>query len=63
MSFRSGSTVKHPAAMQEPQEARVGPVSQEGPPEEGLAAHAGILARRSHGQRSLAIGSARVRHG
>ena len=48
------------------QETQVQSLSQEDPLEKGMATHSSILARKSHGQRSLAghrsIGSQRVSH-
>ena len=44
MGFPSGSAVKNPPAMQEPQETEVQSLSQEDPLEEGMATHSSILA-------------------
>ena len=46
MGFPSGSAVKNPPAMQEPQETEVQSLSQEDPLEEGMATHSSILAWR-----------------
>ena len=65
-AFPSGSVVKNPPAMQEPQEIWVGSLGHEDPLEEGMATHSSILAWRipwteePGGQQSL--GSQRVRH-
>ena len=42
--FSSGSAVKNPPAMQEPQETRVRSLGQEDPLEEALATDSSILA-------------------
>ena len=52
----SGSAVKDSPVMQETQEARVQSLGQEDPQEQGMATHSSILARKSHGPRSL-VGS------
>ena len=44
--FPSGSAVKNPPAMQDPQEMQVQPLGQEDPLEEGMATHSSILAWR-----------------
>ena len=41
--FPSGSEVKNPPAMQEPQETQVGSLGWEDPLEEGMAKHSSIL--------------------
>ena len=41
--FPSGSAIKNPPAMQEPQELRVRSLGQEDPLEEGMATHCSIL--------------------
>ena len=55
----SGSAVKNSPVMQETQEAQVQSLGQKDPQEEGMTTpvtHSSILARKSHGQRSL-VGS------
>ena len=44
--FPSGSVVKNPPVMQEPQETWVRSLSQEDPLEEGIETHSSILAWR-----------------
>ena len=44
MGFPSGSVVKNPPAMQEPQEIWVGSLGHEDPLEEGMATQSSILA-------------------
>ena len=46
MGFPSGSAVKNPPAMQEPQETEVQSLSQEDPLEEGMATHSSMLSWR-----------------
>ena len=46
LGFPAGSVVKHPHAMQGPQEMQVQCLHQEDPLEEGMAAHSSILAWR-----------------
>ena len=46
MGFPSGSVVKNPLVMKEPQEAQVQPLGGEDPLEEGMATHSSILAWR-----------------
>ena len=64
--FPSGSVVKNLPAMQETQEMRVWSLSQEDPPEKGMATHSSILAweipctEEPDGLQSM--GSQRVRH-
>ena len=53
MGFPSGSVLKNPPAMQQPQETQVQSLGQEDPLEEGMATHSSILPEESHGQRSL----------
>ena len=43
MGFPSGSEVKNPPAMQEPQETQVGSLGWEDPLEKGMATHCSIL--------------------
>ena len=47
--FPGGSIVKNLPAVQELQ---VGPLGQEDPLEEGMAAHSSVLPGKSHGQRA-----------
>ena len=49
MGFPSGSVVKNPPTMQEPQETWVQSLGQKDPLEEGVATHSGILACRIPG--------------
>ena len=51
--FPSDSTVKNPPAVQEMQETEVRSLGPEDPLEKEMAIHSGILAWKSHGQRSL----------
>ena len=44
LDFPSGSVVKNPPAMQEPQETQVGSLGWKDPLEEGMATHSSILA-------------------
>ena len=64
--FPGGSVVKNLPVMQEMQGTRVWSLGQEGPLEEGMAAHSGILAWRipwtEEPGRLQSIGSQRVRH-
>ena len=46
MGFPSGSEVKNPPAMQEPEETQVRSLGQEDPLEEGMATHCSIPAWR-----------------
>ena len=66
MGFPSGSAVKNPPAMQEPQETEVQSLSQEDPLEEGMATHSSVLAWRIPGMGEpgglLSMGSHRVGH-
>ena len=66
LGFPSGSAVKNPPAMQEPQETRVQSPGQEDPLEEDMATHSSILAgkipwtEKPGGVQS--VGSQTVRH-
>ena len=66
MAFPSGTAVKNPPALQEPQETRVRSLGQGEPLEESMATHSRILAWRipcteeSGGLQSM--GSERVGH-
>ena len=66
VGFPSGSTVKNPPAMQEPQEMWVRSLGQEDPLEEGMATHSSILAWRipwtEEPGRLQSIGSQRADH-
>ena len=53
MGFPSGSAVKNPPAMQEPQETQVGSLSQEDFLEGGHGPIPIFLPGESHGERSL----------
>ena len=53
MGFPSDSAVKNPPAVQELQEMWVWSLDQEDPLEDGMATYSSILARESHGERSL----------
>ena len=66
MGFPSGSAVKNPIAMQEPQESWVRFQGQEDPLEKGMATHSSILAWRlpwtEEPSRLQSMGSQRVGH-
>ena len=53
MGFPSGSVIKNPSAMQEPQETWVQSLGWEDPLEKGMATHSSILVWKIHGQKSL----------
>ena len=53
MGFHGGLVIKNPPVMQETQEMLVQSLGREDPLEKGTATHSSILARESHGQRSL----------
>ena len=65
-SFPSGSAVKNPPAVQEPQETRVRSLGQEDPLEDSMATHSSILAWRISWTEEpsglQSIGSQRVGH-
>ena len=64
--FSSGSVVKNPPVMQEPQEMGVRSLGQEDPLEEGVATYSSIIARRipqiEEPGRLQSIGLQRVGH-
>ena len=66
LGFPTGSVVKHPHAMQEPQEMQVQCLHQEDPLEEGMPTHSSILAwripRTEEPGQLQSIGSQRVGH-